>query len=318
MRALSPLWGAVSARANGLRARRPITRIGGVVVLEWRVQVTTSSSSTARSAIILAAGLGSRLGETGRLAPKGLLRLGEESILEESVQRLLAVGIQRIVIVTGHLAEHLDPLEASHRGVVELVHNPHFADSGSMYSLFCARDLVDDDFLLLESDIVYERRCLTACLEAPSRNVVLLTGFSQTSDEVFVATRNSALQNMSKDRRALAEEVPDCEIKGELVGISRISQELFSIMIEQATVRFRTTRHMDYESDCLVAAARETPVTCLLIEDLICCEIDYAEHLARARDVIHPAVVRKDGVETGGADKDGGENQAAPSAEASR
>ncbi len=194
-------------------------------------------------------------------------------------------------------AAHFDPIEGAYRGVVELVHNPHFADSGSMYSLFCARDLVDDDFLLLESDLVYERRCLSACLEAQSRNVVLLTGFSQTSDAVFVASRSGYLQGMSKDQKALAEEAPDCEIKGELVGISKISRELFSIMIEAAMVRFRTTRHMDYEGDCLVAAAQATPVECLLIEDLICCEIDDAEHLARARDSIYPAVVKKDGKE---------------------
>ncbi len=271
-------------------------------MLQWWVEVTTSSPSRARTAIILAAGLGSRLNEVGKLAPKALLCLGERSIIEESIQRLLAVSIERIVVITGYLAAHFDPLEDSYRGVVELVHNPHFADSGSMYSLFCARDLVDDDFLLLEADLVYERRCLSACLEAPSRNVVLLTGFSQTSDEVLVATRSGYLQGMSKDRRSLAEEAPDCEIKGELVGISKISRQLFSIMIEKAMVRFRTTRHMDYESDCLVAAAQETPVECLLIEDLICCEIDDAEHLARARDSIYPSVVKKDG----------NENRAAP------
>ncbi len=101
------------------------------------------------------------MNELGRLAPKGLLRLGRKSIIEESIQRLLAVGIERIVIVTGHLAAHFDPIRASYPGVVELVHNPHFADSGSMYSLFCARDLLDDDFLLLEADLVYERRCLS-------------------------------------------------------------------------------------------------------------------------------------------------------------
>ena len=108
------------------------------------------------------------MNEVGRLAPKGLLRLGEKPIIEESIQRLLAVGIERIVIVTGHLAAQLDSLESSYRGFVELVHNPHFADSGSMYSLFCARDLVDDDFLLLEADLVYERRCLSECLAAPA------------------------------------------------------------------------------------------------------------------------------------------------------
>ena len=95
----------------------------------------------------------------------------------------------------------------------------------------------------------------------------------------------------------MAEADPDCEIQGELVGISKISQALFSIMIEKAMIRFRTTRHMDYESDCLVAAAKETPIPCLLIRDLICCEIDYTEHLDRAREVIYPAVIAKDGDE---------------------
>ena len=80
--------------------------------------MTTLSSSRVRSAVILAAGLGSRMNEVGRLAPKGLLRLGERSIIEESIRRLIAVGIERIVIVTGHLASHLEPLMSSYRGVV--------------------------------------------------------------------------------------------------------------------------------------------------------------------------------------------------------
>ncbi len=86
-----------------------------------------------RTAIILAAGMGVRLKERGRLTPKGCLCLGEKSILEESIVQLLAVGIQRIVIVTGYLAEQFEPLEARYRGAVQLVDNPHFAESGSMY-----------------------------------------------------------------------------------------------------------------------------------------------------------------------------------------
>lgn len=58
-----------------------------------------------RTAVILAAGMGVRLKDRGRLSPKGCLCLGEKSIVEESVLRLLATGIERIVIVTGHLAE---------------------------------------------------------------------------------------------------------------------------------------------------------------------------------------------------------------------
>lgn len=48
-----------------------------------------------RTAVILTAGMGIRLKERGRLMPKGCLRLGEESIIEESISRLLGAGIRR-------------------------------------------------------------------------------------------------------------------------------------------------------------------------------------------------------------------------------
>jgi 2-aminoethylphosphonate-pyruvate transaminase len=216
--------------------------------------------------------------------------LGEKSIVEESVLRLLAVGIERIVIVTGHLAEQYEPLRDRYSETIQLVHNPHFADSGSMYSLYCTRDCVDEGFLLLESDLVYESRALTTCLESPIANVLLLSGFSNSSDECFVETQDGRLVAISKDRDSLGSEVP-----GEMVGISRISRSLFGVMLDAAEERFRTTRHMDYETDGLVAAAQDVPISCPVIEDLKWCEIDDETHLARARNEIYPAVQKADG-----------------------
>jgi len=242
-----------------------------------------------RTAIILAAGMGVRLKNRGKLTPKGCLCLGDKSIIEESVLRLLGVGIQRIVIVTGHLAEQFEHLQIRYGKAVQLVNNPYFADSGSMYSLYCARDYLDESFLLLESDLVYERRALTKCLEHPSENVVLLSGFSNSSDEVFVETRDGCLVAMSKNRERLGPEV-----LGELVGISKISQSLFAVMLGSAIKRFRTTRHMNYETDCLVDVAQLMPVSCPVVDDLILCEIDDETHLAHARNLVYPVIHKND------------------------
>jgi len=236
--------------------------------------------------------MGVRLKERGRLMPKGCLRLGERTIIEESILRLLSVGIQRIVIVTGHLAEQIEPLKARYGQTVELVHNPHFADSGSMYSLYCARHCVNESFLLLEADLVYERRALTTCLEHPVENVVLLAGFSKTSDECFVETRDGCLLAISKNRESLG-----AEVRGELVGICKISPSLFSLMLDTAEQRFHTTRYMDYETDGLVSAAQDVPISCPVVEDLVWCEIDNESHLTRALNEICP-VVRERDVET--------------------
>ena len=252
-------------------------------------QAIQSPPGAIRTAIILAAGVGVRLKDRGKLTPKGCICLGEKSIVEESVLRLLDTGVQRIVIVTGHLAEQFLPLKDRYRQTIELVHNPHFADSGSMYSLYCARHCVDEDFLLLESDLVYERRALTTCLEHSSENVVLLAGFSDTSDECFVETQNGHLVAISKKRESLG-----TEVRGEMVGICKISRSLFSVMIDAAEQHIQTTRHVDYEMDGLVAAARDISISCPLVEDLVWCEIDDVTHLARARNEVYPIIQADD------------------------
>jgi choline kinase len=248
-----------------------------------------STIQEVRTAVILAAGMGVRLKDRGKLTPKGLLCLGETSIVEESVLRLLSVGIERIVIITGHLAEQYELLRDQYPQTIQLVHNPYFADSGSMYSLYCARHCVDDAFLLLESDLVYECRALNTCLESSSENVLLLSGFSNSSDECFVETRDDRLVAISKDRESLGSEVP-----GEMVGISRISHSLFCVMIAAAEQRFRTTRHVNYETDGLVAATRDITISCPVVADLVWCEIDDETHLARAENEIYPVVRGKD------------------------
>jgi len=241
-----------------------------------------------RSAVILAAGMGTRLQTEFPDMPKGFLRLGDTPIVEESVQLLAAAGIRDIVVVTGYQAAYYDELQRRHRGLMHTVHNPAFAESGSMYSLYCARDAVDGSFLLLESDLIYEPRALRTLLEAPAADVILLSGPTDAGDEVFVSTRQGNLMTMSKDRDALSG-----EIAGELVGISKISPELFEIMQRVATKAFEASLNFDYETDCLVAAASEREVFCALVPDLVWSEIDDPDHLRRARDQIYPEIHRR-------------------------
>ncbi|MEZ5564526.1 MAG: NTP transferase domain-containing protein [Gammaproteobacteria bacterium] len=101
-----------------------------------------AAAGKVRSAVILAAGRGTRL--TGLIGnyPKGFLKLGERSIVEESIDRLVQAGIHDVVIVTGHCAPHYEALAQRYPGLLRTIHNPRFADSGSMYSLYCARQLV--------------------------------------------------------------------------------------------------------------------------------------------------------------------------------
>jgi 2-aminoethylphosphonate-pyruvate transaminase len=244
-------------------------------------------TSPVQSAVILAAGMGLRLEELGTRTPKGFLRLGERALVEESLERLVAAGIERVVVVTGHLRDFYEDLRLARADLVTTVHNPRFADSGSLRSLWCARELLDEDFLLLESDIVYEPRALDELLAHPAADVVLVSGPTGAGDEVWVETADGRLVDMSKDRGRLGR-----AILGELVGITKVSQGLFSEMLRVAERLFRETLKVDYETDGLVQAGRARPIACHLVPDLVWAEIDDERALERARTLVYPRLAQ--------------------------
>lgn len=210
--------------------------------------------------------------------PKGFLEPEGRPLIEASLRRLRLSGVERVVIVTGHQAHFYEKLAG-----VECVYNPHYAESGSLYSLWCASQHMTEDFLLLESDILYEQRALEELQKAPWSDCILLSGATHSGDEVYVETEGHNLKAMSKDRSRLGP-----QIAGELVGITRVSQGLFRALCEWAEIRRAETLYWDYETDGLVGCAQSRAIHCLTVEDLVWGEIDDAHHLQRALTTVVP------------------------------
>jgi choline kinase len=245
---------------------------------------------TLRTAVILAAGCGLRMKEAGAERPKGFITIGQIPIVEESIICLRETGVERLLIVTGHLQDYYVGLAERYPDLITLVHNPCYAESGSMYSLSLLAGRIEESFLLLESDLVYERRALTEAIGYPSEDMILVSGRTGSGDEVYVeTTEDGLLRAMSKDRSRLG-----LNIMGELVGINKISLACFHAMIHHADEVFRRTLRFDYE-DALVAAAQTVPVHCHLIADLVWCEIDDETHLARVLQTVYPAILVREG-----------------------
>ena len=246
--------------------------------------------SDLRTAVILAAGMGTRIAGQHWDSPKGFIVVDEKAIVEESVDKLEAAGIERVVIVTGHLAEYYEKLVLARPHLIETVHSPEFANSGSTYSLYCARHLLGTDFLLLESDLVYEKSALSVLLDLDAgADAVLMSGATHSGDEVYIQAPDEFLQKMSKSRDELE------SVSGELVGISRISMGLCERMFAEAERAFEKTLHVAYETDSLVSAAASMAIRCPLVEDLVWGEIDDEHHFERVREHVYPAIQRVDG-----------------------
>lgn len=241
-----------------------------------------------RTAVILAAGMGTRLGERGELAPKGFLQFDDSPIIERSIALMREAGVERVVIVTGHLQDFYQALAERLSGVVELVHNPQYAQSGSMYSLYLARTLLTETFWLFESDLVYEHNALDELAQVASGSALLLSGPTGSMDEVYAEAEQDLLVNLSKDRAALGPNV-----LGELVGICRIEPDCLARMCQHAERIFVDTLRLEYEQ-ALVGAARGGPVHCRLVSDLAWSEVDTEAHWLRVKERVYPEILRRD------------------------
>ncbi len=241
-------------------------------------------SQSPRAAIILAAGMGTRLRGVFADRPKGFVEIGGETLIDRSLRLLAARGIERSVIVAGHLGAYYHELAKDRRGV-EVVDNPAFATTGSMASLARALEVVDEPHLLLESDLYYEERALDCLLDSDDPDILLASGPTGATDEVWVEAVDGRLVGMSKSRDDLA------HVSGELVGIVKISQPVAGAMARAFSEFVERHGHgrMAYEMDALVEVARGNEIRVEIVADLLWGEVDYESHYLRVRDEIHPA-----------------------------
>lgn len=232
-----------------------------------------------KTAVILAAGMGTRLRSVVGLKPKGLLPWEDGTLIDRSLRLLAGADVERVVMAVGF--EDRQYRRALERAPlpVEFVLNADYASTGSMHSLFLCREAVDDDFLLLESDLLYEPRALETLRRSPAGDLVLLSGLTGAGDEVFVYGEDQTLQAVSKKRL-------DLPLLGELVGISKVSRALFGHMCRRYASMTADPKY-DYEH-CFEDVSPLHPIRTVTVEDLAWAEIDGPEHLDRAARLVGP------------------------------
>ncbi len=118
------------------------------------------------TALLLAAGTGSRLFPLTQKSPKCLTLVNEISILERLIKSLNQNGFKRLVLVTGHKEDCIrDFLETRAGNIkIEYVYSPLYKTTNNIYSLWMAREIINEPFVLIESDLVFDPSLLTDML----------------------------------------------------------------------------------------------------------------------------------------------------------
>jgi|LSQX01.1.fsa_nt_gb choline kinase len=131
-------------------------------------------------ALILAAGMGTRLGKYTEKIPKCMIEISNISLIERVAESLIAAGIERLVVVVGYKSSVLstfikDRLDKFH---VDIIDNPLYATTNNIYTLYLARkEMIDDDTILLEADLIFANDLISSLCHDIYPNMAVIDNY---------------------------------------------------------------------------------------------------------------------------------------------
>lgn len=150
-----------------------------------------------KKALILAAGIGNRLGEHTKDKPKCLVEVNEKPILEYQLEALIENGINEVVIVLGYKADKIKEFikRSKFKDLkIKFIENKEFNSSNSSYSFWLASDEVkDESYIHLNCDIIFFSSLLKKLIESKYKNVIVI-------DKKIKLTDNMEQVHMEDDK----------------------------------------------------------------------------------------------------------------------
>ncbi len=141
-------------------------------------------------ALILAAGMGKRLGELTKNNTKCMLEVNGVRLIDRFINQLSKLNLNRLVIVVGYEGQKLiDYIGNRYDDIlrIEFINNPIYNKTNNIYSLALAKDkLCEDDTILLESDLIFEDRMLDLLIKNPNPNLALVAKYETWMDGTMV------------------------------------------------------------------------------------------------------------------------------------
>ena len=228
----------------------------------------------------MAAGLGTRFGQMTVKMPKGFVPFKDEPMVVHSIKTLIDCGINHIIIGTGYKKEAYETLKAEYPQI-ECVYSSRYAETNSMYTLWnCRESIGDDDFILLESDLVFEKKAITSLQECEFENAMLITPVTKFQDQYYVEMDdNCILTNCSTDKAQV-------NPSGELVGIHKLSNRFYKKMCAEYEMIINEKPKLGYEYQLLYMSQHVMPMNVLKVDGLQWYEIDDINDLEYAEKKI--------------------------------
>ena len=163
-------------------------------------------------AVILAAGMGKRLGELTRGNTKCMIEVGGETLISRLLRQLDKHALSKIILVVGYKAQELKDYLATLQvqTPIEFVENTVYDKTNNIYSLYLAKDyLTTEDTLLFESDLIMEDAVISKLIEHPYPDLALVDKYESWMDGTVVTLdEENRIQRFIPNSQFKYEEIP--------------------------------------------------------------------------------------------------------------
>ena len=230
-------------------------------------------------AVIVAAGLSSRLYPLTIDQPKGLLPLGDSTILQRSIDTLRQCGITNIAVVVGYMDQMM---RSKLSGVDQFIYNPFFKQCNNLGSCWMAHQFIGNDpFLYMHGDLAYDPQILQVALDIndTSHCATLVTDFKKCNEEEMKVTTDEQgfLLKSSK-------EIPLDKAQGEWTGIAIINHTKNVLNQFEQTLRDEELNRYDtFAFNRMVKDGHK--FKCTPTNGMKWLEIDFAEDYKLAQEI---------------------------------
>ena len=241
-------------------------------------------ASTTPSAVILAAGRGSRLGALTDSAPKCLAVVGGRTLIEHQLDALVGAGVHDITVVTGYRSNDVHRVVGNR---ARYVHNADWSTTNSLYSLWLAGQDggrgIGDDVIVLNCDVLFHPDVLARLIGAGPNRFTIDRHGGLGAEEMHVVLDGQRLVEMSK-------RIPIDRVDGENVGMVRLSHQTLAAVLGAADDLVAGGDLNAWMASAIDRIAADHALHAVDVSDLPWVEIDFPDDLDRAVRHVWPVI----------------------------
>jgi choline kinase len=235
--------------------------------------------------IILAAGKGSRLNGTAGESPKCLVKAGGLTLIERQIRILQQAGITDIAVVVGCQAERVRRVCGQN---ITYVENARYAQTNSLYSLWMARPLLFEGFVVLNCDVLFHPTLMNDLISARHENALLLA-YREANQPAF-GEEEMKVQVRCGRVVAMSKEMDPAEADGENLGIVKFGPEGAAALVDIMDRIVGEGRLRDWAPRAFHEFAQTHSLHAIGTRGLPWIEIDFPEDYQRAISEVLPEI----------------------------